>query len=133
MRLTASLLAAASLSTSVTAFYPYQLNTEISIGNSLLSNLRRRFMPWKLQQDDSKGSDSQGSSNLLTLDCDVTSQTSIDAAFAKALSHFGRIDVVCNNAGVFAPHPITETSYEQWQRGWQHTIGVNLVGAANVT
>ncbi|OJJ87067.1 pepsin-like aspartic protease [Aspergillus glaucus CBS 516.65] len=68
MRLTASLLAAASLSTSVTAFYPYQLNTEVSIGNSLLSNLRRRFMPWKLQQDDTKDSDSQGSSNLLTLD-----------------------------------------------------------------
>lgn len=68
MRLTASLLAAASLSTSVTAFYPYQLNTEVSIGNSLVSNLRRRFMPWKLQQEDSEGSDSQGSSNLLTLD-----------------------------------------------------------------
>lgn len=37
--------------------------------------------------------------NLLTVDCDVTKQDSIDAAFAKALSHFGRIDVVVNNAG----------------------------------
>ena len=67
MRLTASLLAAASLSTSVTAFYPYQLSAEVSMGSSLLSNLRRRFLPWKLQQDDQKDSDSQGSSNLLSL------------------------------------------------------------------
>lgn len=37
--------------------------------------------------------------NLLAVDCDVTKQDSIDAAFAKALAHFGRIDVVVNNAG----------------------------------
>jgi 3-oxoacyl-[acyl-carrier protein] reductase len=46
---------------------------------------------------------------------------------------FGAIDVLVNNAGVFAPHPITETSYEQWQWTWDRTLGVNLVGAANVT
>jgi NAD(P)-dependent dehydrogenase (short-subunit alcohol dehydrogenase family) len=34
---------------------------------------------------------------------------------------------------VFEHHPITETSYEEWQRGWEDTLGVNLVGAANVT
>lgn len=67
MRLTASLLAAASLSTSVTAFYPYSLNAEVSISGSLLSNLRRRFLPWKLQQDDSEDTQS-GFNNLLTLD-----------------------------------------------------------------
>jgi 3-oxoacyl-[acyl-carrier protein] reductase len=45
----------------------------------------------------------------------------------------GGIDVVVNNAGVFEAHPIDETSYEEWQRGWSRTLGVNLVGAANVT
>jgi len=45
----------------------------------------------------------------------------------------GGLDVLVNNAGVFTPHPITETSYEQWQEGWRQTLGVNLVGAANVT
>ena len=43
------------------------------------------------------------------------------------------IDVLVNNAGIFEPHPITETTYEEWQRGWQQTLGVNLTGAANVT
>lgn len=37
--------------------------------------------------------------NFLALDCDVTRQDSITAAFSAALSHFGRIDVVVNNAG----------------------------------
>jgi 3-oxoacyl-[acyl-carrier protein] reductase len=42
-------------------------------------------------------------------------------------------DVLVNNAGVFEHHPITETTYAEWQRSWQQTLGVNLVGAANVT
>jgi 3-oxoacyl-[acyl-carrier protein] reductase len=44
------------------------------------------------------------------------------------------IDVLVNNAGVFdPPHPIESSSYEDWQRGFAETLGVNLVGAANVT
>ncbi|MEV0621135.1 SDR family oxidoreductase [Nonomuraea sp. NPDC050404] len=53
-----------------------------------------------------------------------------DAA-ARALG--GGIDVLVNNAGVFFHHPITETSYEEWQDAWRRTLDVNLVGAANVT
>ena len=45
----------------------------------------------------------------------------------------GGLDVLVNNAGVFTPHPITEVSYAQWQAGWRQTLGVNLIGAANVT
>ena len=45
----------------------------------------------------------------------------------------GGIDVLVNNAGVFEPHAATETTYEEWQEAWRHTLGVNLVGAANVT
>jgi NAD(P)-dependent dehydrogenase (short-subunit alcohol dehydrogenase family) len=53
----------------------------------------------------------------------------VDAA-AGAL---GGIDVLVNNAGVYTPHPIMETSYEDWQREWRRTLGTNLVGAANAT
>jgi 3-oxoacyl-[acyl-carrier protein] reductase len=50
-----------------------------------------------------------------------------------ACGALGGLDVLVNNAGVFTAHPVTEVSYEQWQSAWQHTLGVNLVGAANVT
>jgi 3-oxoacyl-[acyl-carrier protein] reductase len=50
-----------------------------------------------------------------------------------AADGLGGLDVLVNNAGVFERNAITETTYEQWQSGWQKTLAVNLVGAANVT
>jgi NAD(P)-dependent dehydrogenase (short-subunit alcohol dehydrogenase family) len=46
---------------------------------------------------------------------------------------FGYIDILINNAGVFFDHPIESSTYEVWQQAWADTLGVNLVGAANVT
>lgn len=46
---------------------------------------------------------------------------------------FGKIDVLINNAGIFIEHPIESSTYEQWQSAWEQTVGVNLIGAANVT
>jgi 3-oxoacyl-[acyl-carrier protein] reductase len=46
---------------------------------------------------------------------------------------FGGVDVLVNNAGVFIPHPIDATTYEEWQDAWRQTLEVNLIGAANVT
>jgi len=37
--------------------------------------------------------------NFLGVDLDVTSASSVHAAFEQAHKHFGRIDVLCNNAG----------------------------------
>ena len=51
----------------------------------------------------------------------------------EAAAGLGGIDVLVNNAGVFFDHPIAGTTYEEWQDGWRETLGVNLVGAANVT
>jgi len=45
----------------------------------------------------------------------------------------GRIDVLVNNAAIFTAHDIWETTYQMWQDAWAQTLGVNLLGAANVT
>src|SRR5688572_9005360 len=63
----------------------------------------------------------------------------VDAA-ARGL---GGLDVVVNNAAVFPRHPIdfvaslgdksaAARDYDGWQQAWQETIGVNLIGPANV-
>ena len=64
---------------------------------------------------------------------DLRDADAIRAMVDEAATALGGLDVLVNNAGVFEAHPITETSYEDWQRSWADTLGVNLVGAANVT
>ena len=64
---------------------------------------------------------------------DLADADAVAAMVDAAASAMGQIDVLVNNAGIFEAHPITEVSYAQWQAAWQATIGVNLIGAANVT
>lgn len=64
---------------------------------------------------------------------DLQDPEQVRAMVDEAASALGRIDVLVNNAGVFFAHPVGETDYESWQQAWQATLGVNLIGAANVT
>ena len=64
---------------------------------------------------------------------DLRDPDAVRAMVDAAAEGLGGIDVLVNNAGVFEPHPIAETTYEEWQAGWERTLGVNLVGAANAT
>jgi 3-oxoacyl-[acyl-carrier protein] reductase len=64
---------------------------------------------------------------------DLTDPDAVRRMVDRACDVLGGLDVLVNNAGVFTAHPITEVSYAQWQAAWQETLGVNLVGAANVT
>ena len=64
---------------------------------------------------------------------DLADPEAVRQAVDAACETLGGLDVLVNNAGIFAPHPITQVSYEQWRAAWQATLGVNLIGAANVT
>jgi 3-oxoacyl-[acyl-carrier protein] reductase len=64
---------------------------------------------------------------------DLADPAAVRTMVDEAAGLLGGLDVLVNNAGVFTPHPITDVSYEQWQAQWQVTLGVNLIGAANVT
>ena len=64
---------------------------------------------------------------------DIADPDSVAAMVDTAASALGGLDVLVNNAGVFTPHPITEVSYQEWQDQWGATLGINLIGAANVT
>jgi len=56
-------------------------------------------------------------------------QEMMDAIWTKV----NKIDVLINNAGVFEEVPITEVTYQDWQKTWNDTISTNLLGPANLT
>ena len=64
---------------------------------------------------------------------DLRDPGSIRAMVDDVAAHLGGIDILVNNAGVFHAHPIESVDYDEWQQAWAETLGVNLIGAANVT
>jgi len=50
----------------------------------------------------------------LAIECDVRSEPSVRAAVAQVLAEFGRIDLVVNNAAVFASAALESLTLEQW-------------------
>ena len=62
---------------------------------------------------------------VLGVDLDVTSEASVDAAFARVEAELGQVELLVLNAGIYVVEPFEETSPESWRR----TIDVNLTGA----
>ncbi|WP_173079007.1 SDR family NAD(P)-dependent oxidoreductase [Phytohabitans rumicis] len=62
---------------------------------------------------------------------DLADPDDVRAMVDGAAERLGGLDVLVNNAGVYTPHPITDTSYEQWQHEWRRTLDTNLLGPAN--
>lgn len=61
---------------------------------------------------------------MLAIRADVRDQTALDAAVTAGLAEFGRLDVVCANAGILslgAAHELSETQ-------WTEMIDINLGG-----
>lgn len=48
--------------------------------------------------------------------CDVTSEDSVQAAFAQAAREFGGVDILVSNAGIASAAPLEDTSLALWQR-----------------
>ena len=66
----------------------------------------------------------------IAIAADVADRASVAALAAQALAAFGRIDIVCNNAGILDDFaPLGETSDALWDR----VIGVNLTGPFTVS
>jgi NAD(P)-dependent dehydrogenase (short-subunit alcohol dehydrogenase family) len=51
----------------------------------------------------------------------------------ESVAGLGTVDVLVNNAAMYREHRIADVSYQEWQDAWRETLGVNLVGSANVT
>jgi len=64
---------------------------------------------------------------------DISQPESVQQLVEAVVQEMGGLDVLVNNAGVFFPHPIDNSSYTEWQQAWEKTIGINLMGAANAS
>ena len=62
--------------------------------------------------------------NILTVAGDISEQATADQILSQALSRFGRVDTLVNNAGVFVAKPFTDYTAEDYAL----ITGVNLAG-----
>ena len=77
--------------------------------------------------------DSLPGTGHVTVPADLADAAAVRAMVDDAAGRLGGLDVLVNNAGIYVGHPVTDTSYEEWQAAWQATLGLNLIGAANAT
>jgi 3-oxoacyl-[acyl-carrier protein] reductase/pteridine reductase len=50
----------------------------------------------------------------LAVGCDVRSEASVRSAVTAVVDHFGRLDLLVNNAAVFEPAPLDSMTLDQW-------------------
>lgn len=67
-----------------------------------------------------------GGGEVVGVECDVSSSDSVERLRDEALSHFGAVHVLCNNAGVAGGGG--GATWEAPQADWDWVIGVNLMG-----
>ena len=83
-------------------------------------------LPGQRQRSESAASEIRAQGRrALVVDLDVTDVASVQAAVAKAVSEFGRLDFLVNNAGVNIRKPVLEYTEEDWDT----IASVNLKGA----
>ncbi|QFU77431.1 SDR family oxidoreductase [Halioglobus maricola] len=59
-----------------------------------------------------------------TAELDVTDSSACDTAVAQCVEHFGKLDILCNIAGIAFSENLTEVTDEQWSL----MVGINLNG-----
>ena len=57
--------------------------------------------------------------------CDVSKAASVEALADRAYAEFGRVNLLCNNAGVLVNKPLADTTDADWQ--WIFSVNVNGV------
>jgi NAD(P)-dependent dehydrogenase (short-subunit alcohol dehydrogenase family) len=67
--------------------------------------------------------------DVVGLECDVSDRADVQALAVRTLERFGRVDLLCNNAGIVAGGPTWTIGLDTWKR----VLDVNLWGAIHAT
>ena len=71
--------------------------------------------------------------NHLIVQADMKDAAGVEAMVKTAVSHYNRLDILINNAGIYEEASIADSDYAEWQVAWKNVIDTNLVGAANTS
>ncbi|HEX3549000.1 MAG TPA: SDR family oxidoreductase [Candidatus Elarobacter sp.] len=63
---------------------------------------------------------------------DVADGQALPGAVDACVARFGALDVLVNNAAIFAENPFDGDDYAAWRAGWRRTFDVNLFSAADL-
>lgn len=66
--------------------------------------------------------------SALFMEQDVSSEAGWQEVVTKALSHFGRIDVLVNNAALYDPKPLLETDLASFERHFAVNVNGPMLG-----
>jgi len=65
-----------------------------------------------------------GGDNVMALTCDISDEAQVNEAVAKVVERFGKLDALCNVAGILRADHTHELKTEAWNK----IIGINLTG-----
>src|SRR6187455_2839462 len=77
----------------------------------------------------SRSIEQTGDQDIVAVRGDVGDPATAEAVVGQAISRFGRIDTLVNNAGIFIAKPFTDYTAEDFAT----TLGVNVAGFFNIT
>jgi 3-hydroxybutyrate dehydrogenase len=99
------------------------------IGKEIARVYRREGAKVVIADLDQAGADGAaaelGGNDAIGVAMDVTSEAEVEAGMAKAVSFFGRIDVLVSNAGIQIVAPIEDFDFAKWKR----MLAIHLDGA----
>lgn len=64
---------------------------------------------------------------------DISITTEAQGLIHDFIEHYGKIDVLVNNAGIAIAHDIDLIDFEHWTKAWERTLQTNLFAAANLS
>ncbi|MBU6469684.1 MAG: SDR family oxidoreductase [Gammaproteobacteria bacterium] len=63
---------------------------------------------------------------------DLTDPHACESLIDDVVKHYGRLDVLVNNAGIYEVRPLKDLNYTGWQETWNNTLAADLIAPANL-
>jgi 3-oxoacyl-[acyl-carrier protein] reductase len=64
---------------------------------------------------------------------DLSAAEAIEPLWKEVTRAFGSVDVVVNNAGIYAEHPPLTTDFDAWNAAVERTVATNFLGPARLS